>query len=35
MLKTTMSIYVLITNKIYIANEVGSIEDSNKLIKKY
>ena len=35
MLKITILLQVFITNKMLIINKVNSIEDNNKLIRKY
>ena len=35
MLKTTMSSQMLDANKVLTADEIGGIEDGDKLIKKY
>ena len=35
MLKTIVSSQMLITNKIFAANEIGGIKGDNKLIEKY
>ena len=34
MLKTTMSLYMLIANKIFAADKVGNIKSGDELIKK-
>ena len=35
MLKTTVLLYVLVTNEIFTTYEVGSVKDRNKSIEKY
>ena len=34
-LKTSVSSNILISNKIFVVNEIGSIEGGDKLIEKY